>query len=231
MAAVGSGPFLFPGEERYPTVGLAPGSLIRLDIVAAHTPTEQIGINSMWFLVGNVVSGGLTLEQICDQMRINVEAVWGNWNNVNVGLLGVRGYWINLATGKAIEGAKSASTLVGDLDDGILPSQVSVVVKKKTSTVGRGKHGRLYLPFPVATAVLDNGELDGATEAIMVAYCNTAFSASVLNVGGISSQILPVVAHYGPPVTYSNILSYEATHKFGTQRRRGDYGRTNPPAI
>lgn len=107
-----------------------------------------------------------------------------------------------------------------------LPKQVCGVITFKTAFAGRKFRGRIYSPFPSET---DN-DADSTpinTYVTRLATLGTQFISEIqLNDGTNTSNIRFGVFHRAT-TTIDNIVTRFANDRWGTQRRRGDYGRTN----
>lgn len=110
------------------------------------------------------------------------------------------------------------------------PSQVSGVVTLTSDFAGRSNRGRAYAPFP---AEEDTAPLTGRPT---LQYFN---ALTTLGAGLRSTLVSPVggganSATYAPVIYHrltgqtTPITGSRANAKWGTQRRRGDYGALNP---
>lgn len=109
------------------------------------------------------------------------------------------------------------------------PGQVAGVLKKYTPFAGRKYRGRAYIPFPSINAI-DTGDVNSRPT---VAYRNlltshgTALLGPITVVdGGVTDTLAPVLFE---PKTglYTAISLYSPDDAWGTQRRRGNFGRPN----
>lgn len=109
------------------------------------------------------------------------------------------------------------------------PSQVSGVVTLLTDFSGRSNRGRAYAPFPAEEDTVAN------TGRPTLQYFN---ALSTLGAGLRSTLVSPVggganSATYSPVIYHrltggtTPITGHRANAKWGTQRRRGDYGALN----
>lgn len=119
-------------------------------------------------------------------------------------------------------GVLTAGTVASDR----LPMQVCGFIRKKSVLANRHGRGRVYIPFPARSA-LDTDE--------------TPTGGYVTSLGGVATLIesLPTIAPATGTLgldgviwdrvalTYVTIQYAEAVKRWGTQRRRGDFGRTN----
>ena len=119
-------------------------------------------------------------------------------------------------------GAAGGNAL-GDL----LPRQTCGLIGLQTQFAGRAFRGRFYVPFP--------GEADSDANALPVAgyrgrLANLAFALTGNQLVGIANTatLIPVIYHRASNTTTPINASVIRT-KWATQRRRGSYGRPNPP--
>jgi hypothetical protein len=108
-----------------------------------------------------------------------------------------------------------------------LPRQVAGVISLKTAKAGRAFRGRFYQAFPAASFNTAAGQPFPAYSVQMLILA-AALSAQLNVVSGLNSaQIVPVIFHRKTG-TYDLVTSAAFPRNvWGTQRRRGSYGRTN----
>lgn len=105
-----------------------------------------------------------------------------------------------------------------------LPKQVAAVVTKLTAGTGRAARGRLYLG--------GFGEADNtgsAPDPATITAINTAISIITVDTatGGANAvTVRPVIYHRASNST-TDITGIRCRSIWGTQKRRGDYGRVN----
>lgn len=111
-----------------------------------------------------------------------------------------------------------------------LPKQVAFVVNLRTIFAGRRFRGRSYLPFPGGD---DNDGDTTPTAAAITRLINVA--NDLIESKQVPSGIGPTLA---VPVVFSRvagtvqgIVASTARDKWGTQRRRGDFGSSNSSPI
>lgn len=115
----------------------------------------------------------------------------------------------------------------GEVTGDLLPAQVCGVITKQTPYAGPQFRGRMYCPFP--------GEADNTGNAPTAGYgarlddiALALLDVIVAGAGGDTSDMTPCLYHRGDgsitllTATRTNLL-------WGTQRRRGNYGRLNNP--
>jgi hypothetical protein len=123
-----------------------------------------------------------------------------------------------------------AATGIGSVASDPLPKQVALVVTKQTGLGGRRYRGRMYLPFwhEGYNSAGNRPEAAAITAGDNIATLFLTLQ-TVVGAGG-SANLLPVLYHRATR-TYDIITSHRTNGIWGTQRRRGDYGRLNSPGF
>jgi hypothetical protein len=123
----------------------------------------------------------------------------------------------------------SATNTAGTGGAVALPKQATALIRFKTLLLGGSGENRLYIPFPPATA----NETTGEPTATYIGLLNTmalilAGPVACQSTTGGSGQLIPTL-NRRPTSTFplTQIQAGLAGHAWATQRRRGDYGRTN----
>lgn len=115
---------------------------------------------------------------------------------------------------------------------GPLPTQTCGLMRKQTALKGAAGRGRLYMPFPDVTALLDSGQPSSAYRGLCRVFTSYFVSNQTFTFGGSINTFVPVVYHRSAvPPFGTNITGYADSAEWATQRRRGDFGRTNPMVI
>jgi hypothetical protein len=119
---------------------------------------------------------------------------------------------------------------VGSAGASALPRQVSGVISWYTQKAGRAFRGRSYIPFPT-TADMDADVTPTAGYVVRLeALAVQIAGMSAIAVGGRTAVVEPVIYHVHKPPIFTNfdpIIAHTSNKKWGTQRRRGNYGRPN----
>jgi hypothetical protein len=118
---------------------------------------------------------------------------------------------------------------IGTAIGGILPGQTSGLIRFRGLRAGRHGRGRMYVPFP---AVGDCG----LTGAPMARYMTALNSMAIVLLDGIQSTSSPGAAGHlklglwdKTGKVFDQVWQVAAPAAFATQRRRGHFGRLNPP--
>lgn len=191
---------------------------------------NQIALNVLHWKVTGVTSGGLTLASIAAQFDTNWFFSYKLWMSPDSSWrgVGVR----NLTAPRTTEFASIAHDGVGTGGGQNLPTQTSGVLSTFTGLGGRKGHGRFYPGFPASTYADAQGEQNAAGSLQLAQIAAVINVSEVLSVGPTSTTVQMVVRNKDlpgpPPVPQgTDVRSIITRLIFGTQRRRGQYGRPN----
>lgn len=128
----------------------------------------------------------------------------------------------------SIEVPNTAGAGVGAVAGDLLPKQTAGVISLRSTLAGRKNRGRAYIPFPSE----DDSSLAAAPTAgyvtRLLALATAFFTDQTVTVGA-GSIVLRAVIWQRKTRTTIDIAGVIARSSWGTQRRRGDFGRTNLP--
>jgi hypothetical protein len=124
--------------------------------------------------------------------------------------------------------ATTADALVGSAGDLALPSQVSLLISKKTAKGGRKFRGRMYIPFPGRDLedMSAPGQLTGPA-ATNLTNLALALEATYTRTVGINSVTFAPIVYHKVTLNNDRVTICVPSITFATQRKRGSYGRTN----
>jgi hypothetical protein len=204
-----------------------------LEVRAVCSNADQIAINVLHYRV-TFLSGptpGVLLGDIATDMSNHLNA---GYQLVMPPSAAYRGTGVkNLMAPATQEFVSTASTGPGLAGGTEIPQQVSYLVNLKSANSGRGFRGRFYPGFVSNTFVNTSGNMNAAgLTAIQLLAANTPINRTI-TVGGNSTTIQLIIlrrqAQKLPLVfpTYVDVVTVNARGAFATQRRRGDFGRTN----
>ena len=195
--------------------------------------SPQVGEVTVGYAVAATTGTSATYQEIIDQLDTN-------WRGSGLRALACdsvtfeksRLYVLDPATGLATQIAVTANgESNGTSTLGLCPYQAAAVVKKQTPRAGRSGRGRFYHPFLILSALTFVGELAAAFITSLNNAISTWFQAVTpitVGSGGNTATVAPVIIHRSPlPLTSDPITTIACTGSIGTQKRRGDYGRTN----
>jgi len=186
---------------------------------------NQIGINVVNYVVITSNGTGQSLQGAADRMNTLMAPLYKPLlaNAAKYRGAGVRR---KRPFGPSIEYFNTSLDGIGTVTGSPLPKQVSGVLTKVSEIAGRRARGRLFVPFP--------GSFDNDVDSTPV----TSYLTRLLNLA--NGLLGPIVVGVTPnDVTLANVIdsraaglwvsvnTYVARDRWGTQRRRGDYGKTN----
>lgn len=126
----------------------------------------------------------------------------------------------------------------GTFNANLLPTQICGVIHLKTALTGRAYRGRIYIPFPGDTSqtAADYPMPTGAYLTVLAGFSAILDTNVTVTGAGGGTAILQWVLHHnknkaGVTPSPTPIIDAPASVLFGTQRRRGNYGRQNPPPV
>lgn len=204
------------------------GDIARVTLALMY-PDSQIEENNICFKAGTV--GG------SDTRASLGAAVYGQWKAsflLTVSPTTVMHGW-KVSILNALPPPAPVFAAPGDVGTGSeynVPTQTRPILSWQTAQAGRAFRGRLFLPTPT----IDFVSAPGFPTAAYLAIANAFGSAVLPNVGVSGTTWTPVIAHrrvisVGPPKVISwtsdAIIARIARGEFGTQRKSGNYGRTN----
>lgn len=198
----------------------------------AYQGTQE-AVNTTYFQVTNIGAGGpVTEAELVAELQslmstLYVPAMCSNAQYVGTDIQNVTGgapFPLQIA-GPAINENGTAAPPA-------LPAQVSGVVGLVTALTGPAHRGRLYIPFPssVAVAAVPTPSPTAAYEALLAAIADQITGTVVVVVGAVNVTLeyqLGRWGHLSRTYTFQPTIGLRSTGKFGTQKRRGNYGRPN----
>lgn len=201
------------------------GQIIRADVVTHHPGLTQLGMFSLWYRVSSVGGTGVLLGAVASMLDGVFAGLMKPILTVNANYRGVQARVMipKPASVPAYEAASAgAGTVAGD---GMAP-QVCGVISLYTASAGRRYRGRRYIPFPSET---DNGPA-GLPSAGYLAALDSIKNAIVAiqgtGVAGNTVGLTPILWHRDTE-GYTDLLGGQRKTGWGTQRRRGYFGRQN----
>lgn len=188
-----------------------------------YTPT-QIGMNVLHYVVSARTGAGATLAELANSMAPAFQAPAKAIISAAARYRGVG--FTNISAPRTLEYANTGSDIQGTGGATLAPTQSSLVIHWGTQMAGRKFRGRSYLPFP------STGDMnaDGTPTTSYISRCTTMMATyatwgPVTGAGGTTSVVLVIYHRVGGG--FDQVVLGTNTQKFGTQRRRGMYGRLN----
>jgi hypothetical protein len=203
------------------------GSFLRSTWFTARD--DQLGMMDVAWRISASTLAGVFLGDVADAIVTNTAVDLSVILGLNTAELGVKVSQLG-TTSPGLPGIAS-SVLTGAAGTGILPAQVSGLITLNTLLAGRKGRGRVYVPF-IGNAYQDTDDTPTAALVTdMATFMTDWLSLSLVNgTGGGTINVFPIIWHRATN-THTDIDAFRANKLFATQRRRGNYGRLNPPII
>jgi len=210
---------------------LGPGGEVKVvisDVLQQQIVTalgNQVGMIAWCWRVTSIDNGGCSLGEICEAMDL----VWGlqikPLISTSASYRGMRLSKISPAPPSAFTyntTSQGAGTVTGDP----LPKQTAGVITWYTSKGGPAFRGRSYFPFP---GEADNGPDSKPTQSYIDRMITPSLSRVQARtvVGADGSVVLTPVIYHRESRQSDVVTTGQTRGVWGTQRRRGDYGKTN----
>jgi len=227
-----------------PTIPVTIGQILKLRIFCLCG--QQLSVNVLYYRFAAVEIGGVgDLQELAAQLAPRFAS---NYKPMISTATEYRGVGLqNMKTGQddeipSMEVFNATNAGYGTGGTPTLPKQTCGVIAKRTTVLKRNGRGRTYIPFPAAA----HNELSGSPNAAYLALLNTmAISLfttfSVSTPGENLNTLEPVLksditpkTDPPPPFTtfqYLPIVDYTARIRWGTQRRRSDFGKLNTTPV
>lgn len=205
----------------------------KVQVVCYCSALGQIGINTTYWMSRDTSGAGASALQVAIGLDSALNARYKELMGVEAAYRGVSCQILGptpLVPSNAI-----LNDGFGTSGENLLPGQCSYVLSWHTALAGRHNRGRIYPPFPFVTACDANGKMTAAAAVLLEALASAYTNDYTFGIGGDTSDIhLTVRARTAPPppapvdIRYNFVTTHVSNQRFGTQRRRGQYGRLNP---
>lgn len=189
--------------------------------------TNQLAINILHFYPAAVV-GIITTAQFAVSVDGLLAPVYKPCMHSSAKYLGVDAADVS-SLPTPVPDQSAAHTGFGTAGAAAAPQQVSGVITKRTAFTGRKFRGRMFIPFPDES--FNTGTPPSPTAgyvAVLDALAALALQPIIVSTGPNSATFNPCVMHGSTGVSFDRVTTWTSQLRWGTQRRRGDYGRTNP---
>jgi len=187
---------------------------------------DQVGINLRHFRVTGVSGVGMTDQQMADNLEalmaplykplIGNEAEWKGVELKRISPLPAPNLVFSIANAGAGTGGAS-----------LMGRQMAGVVGFQSVLAGPANRGRIYVPFPSTTMTTTDGHPSLAYKANLSLLAAEITGAKVKGTAPNTVNIIWCIRH-APGFTTTDLVTYQVRGSWGTQKRRGDYGRPNP---
>jgi len=191
-----------------------------------YTPS-QIGLNVTHWVVTAETGVGASHAEIADKFNTEFAADYKAVISSNASYRGV-GITKVLPLPVSAETANVTADGFGAGGLNLAPTQSSGIITIKDGLAGRAHRGRIYIPFPSADSVDPAGAPTIVYRANMLTLMGEFANVQVCGVGANTTTLVLGLYHRLPaPPTATIIAQLSVPAKFATQRRRGQYGKTN----
>lgn len=188
---------------------------------------SQSAINVLHFRVSAVVTGGITTLEAATAL----DPTWDDeYKNCIPDDVTYRGTGVRKITAipLPLEDVFVGNEAPGNLNDIPLPGQVATVIAWKTALVGRSFRGRTYIPW-AGQGANDPPGVPSAAHRALVAALGVAILGPHVIVGATGTVTLKLCVRSIPLTVNTDVTQGLVRTVWGTQRRRGGFGATNPP--
>ena len=201
-----------------------PNDILSIRLVTWEPTDSQLGINVLHGIVA-ALAGTITQGQIAAAIDTGVNGPYKAWMGAPATWRGV-GVTKIFPLPRVLEENTSANNGAGTGGAKLCTQQTAGLNSYHTGLAGRRFRGRMYVAFPSDTFASNDGNITaGGVTALAAVATALAFGVTVTS-GPNSATIVygcwGRVTHVFTP--YGQVVS---NNKFATQRRRGQYGRTN----
>lgn len=205
---------------------LVPGEIVRARWYCFYD--SQIAINQMFYECVNAVGSSATDQVAAARLDLLAASVYpailpnvANYLGASVQIVAGTLYPLVTSNANAVAGADGSAPL---------PTQNCGIITKNVLAAGKGRKGRLYMPFPTVAFNAANDRPTLAYQANMGTWAATLVTGAItVGGGGNTIDLVPIVYNPADPAKKTNIIGATVKPLWATQRRRGDYGRTNLP--
>jgi len=193
---------------------------------------DQISVNVMHWRVSVLTGAGVTLQDIAAQFDTDVNGAYKNWMAANCNYRGIG--ITNLTGDRTVEYHATGFTGPGTQTASTLPTQVTGLISFKTALAGRHMRGRIFPGLPWAGWVLATSQMTAAGLVALNTIRSSIGLAKTATVGPNGTTIVLTVMHRPTPARpippnslTTDVTTAAASGLWATQRRRGEFGRTN----
>lgn len=189
---------------------------------------NQLGINNHHYVVLSVTGLGATLREIAEEREGTLGTLYQN-------LIADQATWLGVKLSVPYGVPLPAPEVVNDPSPGnagtqLLPTQTCGVITWKTDFAGRSNRGRSYIPFP-CEGDSDAEDLPSTAYISKLVALGLAIRGQTTITGEDGETVIEHVLRRGPPPGTRIITGQRNNVRWGTQRRRGQYGKVNPAII
>jgi hypothetical protein len=215
------------------------GNVYQIRAYCYDIPPIQLAVNTWYMQITDATGVGTMTEQsMTDSLSILWAARYKPCISNGSSYYGLSAQFISGPKPLPVALTSIAGQGIGTGGAGTLPNQVTGLISFKTALAGKHYRGRIYTPFLPKPAADVDGLMTTAFAAIITANMANFFPALESIVSGANSVtgayfVRAAIQVALPPlpktITYNRITRATVPVKFATIRRRGQFGRINPP--
>jgi hypothetical protein len=191
---------------------------------------NQWGINDVAYAIDAVV-GDPTMGDLAESFQSLTTANQQLWLPTQVSILGVRVTMLTGAPPRPIAGV-AVCTDVGTLTGPPVPTQSTGIISCQTALAGRKYRGRVFTPFVAPAFIGTDGLPTASYKTLVGTYGDYLYGSptTLIPTAGGSITVHPVLWHRATSGS-TPIIGRQVRPYWGTMRKRGDLGRTNPKSL
>lgn len=193
--------------------------------------TNQVGINTVHYQLTNIAGAGPWISPFSswNAQEALIGPLMVPCISAAAQYLGSAASYIAPTLAPTNESSNSSQAANGTMANTPLPGQVAGIITKNTATPGKGGRGRIYMPFPGIDAITPPVDHPNAAYvALISSFGNALFGGSfTVTIAGLTLTWMSILYKRSAPALPLPLIGKTARARWGTQRRRGDYGRQN----
>lgn len=194
--------------------------------VCCYTP-DQIGLNILHYTVAAETGVGSSLALISQAFDTAFAVPYKAAISASAKYRGVGAQKI-LPGPPVVEFPTTVNDGDGTSDVGLAPCQVSGIISWSDGRAVRQGRGRSYIPFPASSMTDANGKQAAAYAALILSVATAIGQTRVCGIVGNQTTLVFGLFHRLPlPGNFTEMQLSRLPAKWATQRRRGQFGRTN----
>lgn len=186
----------------------------------------QVSLNNLYYKVSTITGGATFLEDVPNGVFNFAKDHYKVLMTTQASFVGTSARIVAPAFRKTNTYLSDVALVAGTAGDEVLPTQDCGVWSFRTDLAGRKAYGRNYLPFLWAGFVQGTGH---PSEDYITAASNwIAFMSPNITVPVKTHSLVLNHGVFGKNTGFNPVTASRLSHLFGTQRRRGDFGKQNP---
>ncbi len=191
---------------------------------------DQWGINDIAIAI-DAITGSPTMGDLAEAFQSLTETNQTLWLPTQASILGVRVTNLTGPPPHSIAGV-ATSDAVGTIAGPPVPTQSTGLVSAKTAFAGRKYRGRIFTPFVAPGFIGGDGLPTNAYKGLVGSFATYVYgpTPTLIPVAGGSIDVHAVIWHRATNAS-TRVQGYVVRGYWGTMRKRGDLGRTNPKTI